>query len=212
MTSQIIPEFPIIPASNASISKRGLVHGVGINDSDYIVNHKVNGNLFRCPVYAAWIHMLTRCYSAKYHAAQPTYRDCTVCNEWLTFSNFRKWMVRQDWQSKHLDKDILVSGNKIYSPETCLFVYQVINNLIQENVARRGKYPRGVCWDKFNHKYLAYITRYGKRRTIGRYDTVGQAERAYGRLRSTYIHEVAAQQIEPLKSALLRYGDRYVHS
>ena len=99
-----------------------LVWGVGINDADYSVCPRVDGIHINCIYYQTWQSMLERCYSSKYQAKHPTYKSCTVCEEWLHFSNFRSWMVGQNHKGKFLDKDILELGNKIYSPETCIFV------------------------------------------------------------------------------------------
>lgn len=41
--------FIEIPASKMSISKRGLVCGLGINDADYMMNFKVIGNIHENP-------------------------------------------------------------------------------------------------------------------------------------------------------------------
>jgi len=56
-------------------------------------------------------------------------------------------MVEQDWEGKEIDKDILVKGNKIYSPETCVFVDRAINLFLTDNGARRGICPIGVHID-----------------------------------------------------------------
>ena len=64
--------FPVNPMS---LSKRGLVHGVGVNDADYRVKPKIDGKLVCCPAYHSWKLMLLRTYCAKYHARQPTYSD-----------------------------------------------------------------------------------------------------------------------------------------
>jgi hypothetical protein len=45
-----------------------------------------------------------------------------------------------------LDKDILYKGNKIYSPDTCVFVPQEINALFVKNDANRGDLPIGVFY------------------------------------------------------------------
>lgn len=75
--------------------------------------------------YDLWHDMLKRCYSDKYHARKPTYKDCTVCDDWHNFQNFCAWFEANKPKSMvgiSLDKDIKIAGNKIYSPETCLFV------------------------------------------------------------------------------------------
>ena len=77
--------------------KSKLVSGVGINDADYEVQKYtvVSGKRKRiwiCPYYITWTHMLQRCYSEKSQLKHPTYKGCTVCDEWLIFSNFKTWM------------------------------------------------------------------------------------------------------------------------
>lgn len=106
------------------------IFNMGINDADYSVNPKPpEGKRPICPYYQTWKNMLRRAYSAACHKNQPTYKDVTVCNEWHTFSNFKTWMERQDWQGHHLDKDIIKPGNKIYAPEFCCFIPVTINTL-----------------------------------------------------------------------------------
>ena len=70
--------------------------------------------------YRTWKSMIDL-HSAKYQDKYPTYKGCAVSKEWLTFSVFKAWMVTKDWQDNHLDKDILFEGDKVYSPETCVF-------------------------------------------------------------------------------------------
>ena len=97
------------------MNPRKLVCGVGINDADYAVvewetigyvNGKQNQKrVWECPYYKVWGSMLKRCYSDKYQERYQTYKGCTVSEEWLTFSNFKNWMEKQDWEGKHLDKE-----------------------------------------------------------------------------------------------------------
>lgn len=123
-----------------------LVHGVGINDADYEVNRRINGAIEWCPFYMKWTNMLARCYSSTYQARNQTYIGCSVCEKWLTFSNFKSWMEKQDWKGKEIDKDILVNGNKIYSPETCVFVDKATNYFILSGGTRRGLFLVGVSF------------------------------------------------------------------
>ena len=134
------------------------LYGVGVNDADYVTqtNKEVNGKriqVWMCPIYRTWTSMLARCYSEKLHARLPTYKDCTVCDEWLIFSNFKTWMEKQDWEGKHLDKDVLIEGNRIYSTNTCIFIDEKINNFVINHANSRGEYMLGVCWDKRNNKF-----------------------------------------------------------
>jgi len=133
-----------------------LVYGVGVNDADYFTQQKINGKKYACPFYKKWLGMLERCYCPKYQAKYQTYIGCSVTDEWLTFSNFKGWMETQDWKGKQLDKDLLVKGNKIYSPETCVFVDRVTNSFTTDCLASRGEWPLGVSFNKSNSKLMAY--------------------------------------------------------
>lgn len=72
--------------------------------------------------YTFWTRMLKRCYCEKYHKVHPTYRDCEVCEEWQYYPNFHQWFEENHIRGYDLDKDIKIDGNRVYSPETCLFV------------------------------------------------------------------------------------------
>ena len=180
--------------SKKSIAYRNTVYGIGINDSDYITKQYINGKWARCFFYQKWIGMLERCYSNRYQKNQPTYIGCTVCDEWHSFMVFRSWMMQQDWKGKALDKDILVPGNKIYKPETCVFVSQEINNLLTNRASKRGDLPQGVTFFKPDENYRAQITKYGKKYHIGYYDTAQKAETAYKKEKSEHVLEIAMQQ------------------
>lgn len=98
-----------------------VVAGVGyLGDGEYTPKHK--------EAYSRWKNMIQRCYLDSCRNDNPTYKDCTVAEEWHNFQNFANWFYTQDFKSGYeLDKDIKVPGNKIYSPETCLLVTRADN-------------------------------------------------------------------------------------
>ncbi len=200
-------DFIEIPASKRSISKRAPVCGVGINDAWYLVNNHSNGVYLRCPYYAAWKGMITRSYSSEEHKRRPGYKGCSVVSEWRRFSIFRRWMESQDWKGKHLDKDLLVSGNKIYGPEFCMFVSPQINTLLCGCDAIRGDLPKGVSYKKSRGKYQAYCSSKGKRKSLGCFDSVDEAEYAYCIFKSDLIinasKETEAENNLKVKGALI---------
>ena len=126
--------------------KQKLVYGVGVNDIDEPIYK--NGSILK--FYATWHGMLRRCYSKKYQTRYPTYRGCSVCSEWLSLSTFKIWFDANYRDGMSLDKDILIQGNKVYSPETCRFVPGYINNLLTDAGAARGELPLGVSATKPN--------------------------------------------------------------
>lgn len=149
-----------------------LVYGVGINDAPYTVK----GEGFHCPFHRKWSDMMTRAYSDAYHKQRPTYRDVEVCEEWQTFTNFKAWMETQDWQGKELDKDLKVPGNRVYSPDACLFVSPRVNTLIESCRASRGELPIGVdrLRNKFRSRCSGLLLPY-----LGLFDTAESAHVAW---------------------------------
>lgn len=136
------------------------VFGVGcIGDGKH--NSWENGR--QSPIYMKWKNMLERCYSSEWHEKQPTYTDCTVCDEWLNYQNFADWYIKnhpKDGCKYQLDKDLIAIGNKVYSPEVCIFVTSKINRFICENQRRKGKYLTGVYKESNTGKFKArYHTR-----------------------------------------------------
>ena len=191
------------------LNEKNLVRGVGVNDADYTVCETINGKKTTCHYYAVWIDMFTRCYSKKYHAKKPTYIKCTVAEEWHKFSNFKKWMEKQDWQGKELDKDVLNIGNKIYSPDTCIFVSQLINCILTHEKSTKGKYPVGVNFnDSQNNKFIARCQTSGKRKYLGRFSTPEEAGKAYRIAKAEEINRVASLQADArIKNGLIRHAE-----
>lgn len=108
--------------------------------------------------YSTWRRMLERSYSAKYHERKPTYKDVEVCEEWHDFQNFAEWYEDNyyeiECQQMHLDKDIIVKGNRVYSPETCVFAPEKINALFRHSKKNKGL-PIGVHYIEAMKKYKA---------------------------------------------------------
>lgn len=189
-----------------------LVCGVGVNDADYVVQRwettgYVNGKLKRkqvwiCPFYQTWRSMLERCFSEKRKAKYPTYNDVTCCKEWLTFSNFKRWMETQSWEGKQLDKDIIVPNNKLYSPETCAFVSRITNMFVVASDASRGEHPLGVCWDKEARRFQAQCQNpFTKKKSgneyLGRFNCPYEAHEAWRKRKHELAQLVAELETDP---------------
>jgi len=188
--------------------KTKLVHGVGRNDSDYVVNTtSPNGKQTMCPYYNTWSNMLSRAYSQKFHARQPTYIGVTVCEEWHSFMAFRSWMIKQDWEGKHLDKDIIVPGNKVYSPNRCAFVSRETNSLLNSLASARGELPIGVHW--CSGKFRAAISENGKRVRLGHFTAPFAAHLAWREAKVKITRAAARDCDDPrVSSGLLRHSYR----
>lgn len=194
MTALSIPEFKSLPVNKNSIANRRLLYGICINDADYMVSREVNGKRVICPIYSKWKDMIARCYSKRYHAKHPTYINCSVTQEWYSFMVFKSWMITQDWKGKSLDKDILIPGNKVYSPSTCLFVSQSLNNLLNDRAAARGELPQGVTFNAQVDRYKAEIRTFGKGKSLGCFATPEEASAVYREAKRAHILRIAAAE------------------
>lgn len=149
--------------------------------------------------YTYWKNILKRCYDRKYSSKYPTYKDCTTCEEWHNFQNFAQWFDENyyecDEKRMHLDKDILHKGNKIYSPNNCIFVPERINLLFTKNNINRGNHPIGVSWDKNEGKYRATCSTFNNgvkiSKYLGVYNTTEEAYHVYKHFKEKHIKQVA---------------------
>lgn len=153
---------------------------------------KVNGKELKS--HDVWEHMMMRCYYEPFQEQNPTYKGVKVCKEWQCYENFQKWFDKNwyevDGEQMCLDKDILNKGSRIYSPKNCIFVPRPINELFK-NYSKETDLPRGVSWNKHAKKYEAYIHIDSKRRHLGRYNTIEEAEQVYIQARKERILELA---------------------
>lgn len=170
----------------------GKVCGVGINDAGYQVSGK---GIPRCKYHRVWSNMINRCYSSS--RKKRGYDECTVADEWLTFSNFKNWMEKQDHKGKELDKDILVIGNEIYGPDYCTFVDRE-TNMFMNNRTNKGYSLRP------NGTYVASISFKGKCEYLGQYDSEKEAANAYLMRKREIASELSDKQSDNrIKLALM---------
>ena len=177
-----------------------MVYKVGIVGEKY---KTVDENSKSTREYMTWYHIIQRCFSTKLKEKQPTYKEITCCKEWLLYENFYEWLHSQEnfdkWYSGKrwaVDKDILIKGSKIYSPETCCLIPQNINCLFLKREAERGKYPIGVHYseDGFIARCRNPFT--DKNEELGIYSTPEKAFNAYKNYKEDIIKKVAKIEYE----------------
>ena len=184
-------------------------YGVGITGAKYPIT--VNG--VHTKEYDLWNGMLRRCYSDALKKKYPTYIDCEVSGKFKSYEYFYEWCNKQigfsnkDW---HLDKDLLVKGNKVYSEDTCVFIPREINSLLIKCTASRGEHLIGVCWHKKDNAFVAHVGKSkGKREYLGFFKTEIEAFNAYKQAKENFIKEQANKwksQIDPRAyEALMNY-------
>lgn len=143
--------------------------------------------------YKYWQGMLDRCYNEK-RKNTPTYIDCTVCDEWLIFSNFCDWYEDNfylvEGHKMDLDKDLLVKKNKIYSPQTCCFLPHKINGLFNMGQSKRGEYPIGVHKRNVGNTYRSNVNVDGMQIKHD-FNTIEKAHENYKKIKEAHIKDVA---------------------
>lgn len=175
-----------------------LVHGVGNND--------VPGSWGK-HYYIVWKHMLDRCVNSDKKKQYVTYQNVTFVPEWKDLSNFKAWYDTQgNVKGMHLDKDIKFPGNKVYGPDTCMFVTKELNLFFTLRQNHRGQYPLGVTYNKKHKKYYAQIKVGGSRlvQYLGTYDTPEKAYSVYSdRKKEEFDRRFLQPETNPVMKSIL---------
>lgn len=143
--------------------------------------------------YRLWIAMHERCYSEKLHKVKPCYEGCTTSENFKDFLFFLNWKTKQvghDREGWHLDKDLIIRGNREYSEHSCCFVPHEINTLTLSSKKTRGELPIGVDLTK-QGAYSASVSKQGKNIKLGVYNTIEEAFLVYKQTKESYIKEIA---------------------
>lgn len=191
------------PATNKP--KEDLLYGVGIDD----FKDTYGADEWS---YTVWEGMLDRCYNESSTRSRATYTDCSVAPCWHRYSDFKVWFDKNCIAGYQLDKDILIPGNRVYSPDTCCFVPPYINMAArwQRKLPRAG-HP-GV--EIFAEGFQATVTHKGTL-TIGEWRTNAlEAHCDWQRLKADaiddhlrdYLREIAPDL--RVVRALIKYVDR----
>ena len=159
-----------------------------------------DGKYYQCPQYIVWNAMIKRCYFDNEKDLHPSYYHITtVCEEWKNFQVFARWYDDNFYDigegRMHLDKDILVPGNKVYSPETCIFVPQRINMMFMDISSKRihdKDLPQGISRGYSADGNIRYRVMYGGKQ-VGTYDTLPEAYGRYIQAKKKAIVEVATE-------------------
>lgn len=144
--------------------------------------------------YKTWAGMIKRCYVFYDYnpRAKINYGDCYVCEDWLYYKNFIEWFkiqnVHENWQ---LDKDLLVKGNREYSPDKCVFLPREINTFLTLRKNDRGEYPVGVTYHSRLNKFEAGCNRDGKNLYLGLFNDPVSAFNAYKAEKESFAKELA---------------------
>lgn len=149
---------------------------------------------------ATWRDIIRRCCNPDYYNKHSEYAECTICDEWLNFQNFAAWHEENYYdvgngERMHIDKDILIKSNKIYSPETCLIVPQRINMIFMTKAKKIDQdLPNAI----YRHKNK-YKTSYNGK-WLGLYPDLDEAINAHDTAKRIHIKNIIKEYGEKLST------------
>lgn len=168
---------------------RKLIYGRGKNDVLGSTNSQY---------YLVWRSMFCRCYTKRNR--ENTYKGCSVCEEWWLLSNFKEWYDKHYVEGWELDKDILVKGNKVYSPETCCFVPPHINTVLTGTMICNPS--KGIT--KTKQGYKCRIGKDGSLILLGVFKSYDEALSVHKKTRESFIHELAERYKDKLEPSVYK--------
>lgn len=180
------------------------IYGVGMLGIKY--PSTINGKVTK--EYSVWRTMLRRCFDIKHKYKYPTYQNVSCCEDWLLFENFYDWLHSQEnfdkWYNGYLwavDKDILIKGNKIYSPDACCLVPPNVNELFKEKISDIKTVPitiranitkDGIIYLSYNNSNIALNDLNIKH--LGEYFDIDKAFKNCIKKKENYIKQIAKEE------------------
>jgi hypothetical protein len=115
-------------------------------------------------------------------------------------------MELQCWQGKELDKDLLVKGNKVYSPSTCVLVSPLTNGFTLDCRASKGDWPIGVSFHKQHKRFGSRCQNPFTKRLehLGYFNCPEQAHEAWRKRKHELACQLADLQTDERVAAALR--------
>ena len=126
--------------------------------------------------YSVWYSILER--TVHNNGRFKPYLGVSVCDEWLSYDNFYEFtQTLKNWNSFdhngklfQMDKDVkclMLNCDKVYSPETCIMLPNVINSQLSIPTTTKIKYhelPFGVTRHRVNGFYDVLCKKYRRYR------------------------------------------------
>lgn len=158
--------------------------------------------------YSIWNGIYNRCYKPDRSTYGRCYDEATMCDSWLNNRDtFVEWFLSNyyncDNESMAVDKDLLVPGNKHYSPETCCILPQTLNTMLSNCKKHRPRkwttgnsdLPLGVRYDEYKQVYYGQIKPcvHDEVLNLSYWETPEQAFEEYKRFKQADILMMAAK-------------------
>lgn len=169
---------------------RGMLFDVGYAPYG---KYAITENGDRTKEYAHFHSMFNRVFGKSALKHRETYRDCNIDEHFHNFQVFAEWCNKQvgfsedGWQ---LDKDILIKGNRTYSPMACVFVPNAINCIFAAGT-KNDTLPKGVYWKPKRACYVSAVSVDNKFKHLGYFNTIDDAKAAYDKAKIDEVCRVA---------------------
>lgn len=199
--TEVIIEFDGYPNKTKTIESAALrnkgfrnnykptVFGVGyLGEGEYQGSEK-DGTVI---AYTIWYKMIARSYDDKTQKLQPAYIGCSVDPYFHSFQNFADYYINHQCYGLgfHIDKDLLVRGNRVYGPDTCTMLPPEVNSALASTPTSESGLPLGV--NKIDDGYVARLNKTGQgREYLGYYKTPEEAHNVYVKAKEEYVHSLA---------------------
>ena len=166
------------------------------------IQRTTNGKYRAKPEYKQYLAMIERCKTnGQTQTTYESYINVTLSEDFNTFEKWLEWAKEQigfgntadNGKRWPLDKDILLKGNKLYSPDYCVFIPNEINNFVTNRKTDRGEYPIGVHYSTKDKKYVASCSMNSKKYYIGGYNSIEESFMAYKQFKEQAAKQLAIQ-------------------
>ena len=174
------------------------VHGVGY----------IGEGRHRCKVdnksmlsYETWNSMLYRCYNKRKDGQNDSYYGIVeVCKEWHNYQNFAEWYYENFYtvgeESMCLDKDTICRDNKIYSPETCVFLPKKLNVAFIK--ISQDKFWINDIRSNGMERFSCQITLNGKQKYLGIFNTKEELIEYKNKIRREHLLNLISEYEEKI--------------
>lgn len=114
-------------------------------------------------------------------------------------------MIFQDWKGNQLDKDILYSKNKLYSPDTCIFINPNLNKLLNKLEGVNKELPIGVSYSGKKYRVRCCSLENKNSVYIGSFTSIDYAAQVYLDYKARIVQQISNNESNPrIQHALQR--------
>ena len=152
----------------------GLTKSCGCLKDELFKIRATKHGLTRTGIYNSWRGMKERCTNPK-HKNYGYYSQVGMVEEWKCFENFLQDMKESYIEGLEIDR---IDNSLGYSKDNCKWSTRSEQCLNQEKAPNTSSKFRGVCFNKINKNWRAYVVNNGKHVNVGSFSSELEAAKA----------------------------------